>query len=201
MSTLYLIRHGETEAKKEGLVCGITDSPLTAKGKEQMKKIGASMKHISFDCAYISTLIRSKESLSSFLLGYGKNLPVHILPELREINYGKWENKRAYEYDRAKRIFLREHPRINGLSISIDKSSESYEKAGMRMKKALHQILKMHPKETVLVINHSGNMRSLILTNQVSSTRDILLEARKGDIDFGKIIILKSTGQNLILEK
>lgn len=108
-----------------------------------MKNIGASMKHISFDCAYISTLIRSKESLSSFLSGYGVTLPIHILPELREINYGKWENKSVYEYDKAKKIFFREHPDINGLSIRIDKNSESYEEAGMRMNKALHKILKM----------------------------------------------------------
>jgi hypothetical protein len=37
--TVYLIRHGKTEANEKWLYCGSTDLPLSQKGREELTEI------------------------------------------------------------------------------------------------------------------------------------------------------------------
>ena len=39
MSTLYLIRHGKTQANLEHRYCGSTDLPLSQEGAEELKRL------------------------------------------------------------------------------------------------------------------------------------------------------------------
>ena len=39
MSTLYLIRHGQTQANLEHRYCGATDLPLSPEGAENLQKL------------------------------------------------------------------------------------------------------------------------------------------------------------------
>ena len=47
--TIYLVRHGETEWNRDGIVMGQSDSPLTAQGIEQAKKTATTLKDIKFE--------------------------------------------------------------------------------------------------------------------------------------------------------
>ena len=40
MHTLYFTRHGETVWNVENKICGMTDSPLTEKGRAQARELG-----------------------------------------------------------------------------------------------------------------------------------------------------------------
>ena len=37
--TVYLIRHGKTEANEKRLYCGSTDLPLSEKGREELNRL------------------------------------------------------------------------------------------------------------------------------------------------------------------
>ena len=55
--TLYVVRHGETEANKKLIVQGILDAPLTPEGVGQAKATAEDLRHIHFD-AIISPICR-----------------------------------------------------------------------------------------------------------------------------------------------
>ena len=40
MHNIYFTRHGETVWNVENKICGMTDSPLTARGQEQARQLG-----------------------------------------------------------------------------------------------------------------------------------------------------------------
>ena len=46
--TIYLIRHGKTEANEKHLYCGSTDLPLSETGKEELCKLKYDIKNVRF---------------------------------------------------------------------------------------------------------------------------------------------------------
>ena len=44
MHTLYFTRHGENVWNVENKICGMTDSPLTERGRQQARKLGEAVK-------------------------------------------------------------------------------------------------------------------------------------------------------------
>jgi len=60
---LYIARHGETEGNAAGQLQGSgRDTPLTAKGIEQAKSLGKSLKNMDFDAIYSSPLKRATDT-------------------------------------------------------------------------------------------------------------------------------------------
>ena len=95
-STLYLLRHGETEFNVEGRYQGQQDSPLTARGREQARRHGALLK----------TLIETPQAWRLVASPLGRTMATARLvcaelglPEaaietdarLQEIAFGEWE--------------------------------------------------------------------------------------------------------------
>ena len=44
MHSIYFARHGETVWNVENKICGMTDSPLTEKGRQQARELGQKVK-------------------------------------------------------------------------------------------------------------------------------------------------------------
>ena len=44
MHQVYFVRHGETVWNVENKICGATESPLTARGREQARAIGRELR-------------------------------------------------------------------------------------------------------------------------------------------------------------
>ena len=89
MSTLILIRHGQSQWNLENRFTGWTDISLTPAGRTDAELAGKSLKDIRFDLVCISRLKRAKETLEVFVEGYGL-LPVPVLEDsaLNERHYG-----------------------------------------------------------------------------------------------------------------
>ena len=69
---IYVIRHGETNANKEGVLQGSSDWPLNENGIKLAKLTGQNMKDIKFDICYSSPLIRAKDT-AKYVLGESGN--------------------------------------------------------------------------------------------------------------------------------
>ena len=54
MHNIYFTRHGETVWNVENKICGMTDSPLTARGRAQAAALGA---HVRDSGVHILSLI------------------------------------------------------------------------------------------------------------------------------------------------
>ncbi|MCK5578014.1 MAG: histidine phosphatase family protein [Planctomycetes bacterium] len=84
---LYLIRHGETKFNQQHRYCGITNPPLTTRGKKQVHQLVRRLKKIKIDLVYTSPLRRAIQTSQIIF----KNKKTRQIPALREINFGLWE--------------------------------------------------------------------------------------------------------------
>lgn len=94
----YLIRHGETEFNKLGIVQGSgVDMPLNQVGVSQAQKFYDYYKEIKFKKIYTSSLIRTQQSVLPFIeAGY----PYEAFAALNEISWGVYEGKPQNEEER-----------------------------------------------------------------------------------------------------
>jgi broad specificity phosphatase PhoE len=91
--TLYIIRHGETDLNKRGIVQGRgMDSDLNDKGREQSEAFYQAYKHIPFDKIYTSTLKRTHQTVQKFI---DSNIPWTQYPGLDELGWGIHEGKES----------------------------------------------------------------------------------------------------------
>ena len=87
--TVYLIRHGKTEANERRLYCGSTDLSLSNVGKAELKNLHYEIKNVRF---LTSGMKRTNETLR-VLFG---NVPFEVDPRFREVDFGIFE-MRSYE--------------------------------------------------------------------------------------------------------
>ena len=86
---VYLVRHGQVVGYERFPVYGHTDVDLTDVGILQMKQMADRLRFIEPTAIYSSDLTRSVTSAQ--LIARHHDVPVYLLPELREMRFGDWE--------------------------------------------------------------------------------------------------------------
>ncbi len=84
---LFLIRHGETAGESSIRYHGRNDVPLSAVGREQMRRAGWVLSAEVIDTWVASTLHRSWEGARIV----SQQAAVRIEPALQEVDFGRWE--------------------------------------------------------------------------------------------------------------
>ncbi len=87
-----IVRHGETIANQHVLLSGHKDTPLTARGMEQAKKVATRLRTESFTAAYSSDLSRAYQTKEA-ILEYHRDVPKQRTALLRERSFGDFEEK------------------------------------------------------------------------------------------------------------
>jgi broad specificity phosphatase PhoE len=87
MSSLWLIRHGETAWTVSGAHTGLTDLPLTPNGELQALAIRDRLRGRPFALVLSSPLLRARETCR--IAGYAESAGID--PDLIEWNYGAYE--------------------------------------------------------------------------------------------------------------
>ena len=91
----YIIRHGETDLNKQGIVQGRgIDSDLNDTGRAQGAAFYARYKDLPFDKVYISALKRTQQTVQQFI---DAGIPFEKFPQLDELAWGEWEGKQTSE--------------------------------------------------------------------------------------------------------
>jgi 2,3-bisphosphoglycerate-dependent phosphoglycerate mutase len=139
VTTLLLVRHGETDWNAEGRLQGQTDRPLSEYGRRQARKLAEELAGDPLDAIYASDLARARETAE--IVGERIGLPVVLDPELREKDWGSWEGLTAVERDRVE---------------FVGESTEAHQE---RILRALERISERHPDGRLLVVTHGGSMR------------------------------------------
>src|SRR6476661_3313571 len=140
MTTLLLVRHGETDWNADGRLQGQTDRPLSDFGRRQALQLAEELAEEELEAIYSSDLARARETAEIVAERFG--LPVVLDPDLREKDWGTWEGLNAVERDRVEFV------------------GESTEAHQGRMLGALRRIAERHPGDRrVLVVTHGGSMR------------------------------------------
>ena len=89
LPTVYLARHGETVWSITGQHTGLTDLPLTERGRCNARRLGERLRGITFDKVYTSPLRRAIQTCE--LAGFGPAAAIDA--GLVEWNYGKYEGR------------------------------------------------------------------------------------------------------------
>ena len=91
MHNIYFARHGETVWNVENKICGMTDSPLTEKGRQQARELGRKVREsgVHIDEILYSPLSRAADTAKAVAEATG--LPARCEPRLREQCFGRYE--------------------------------------------------------------------------------------------------------------
>jgi len=174
LCTLYLVRHGETEWNKAGIVMGQLDSPLTQTGVEQAAATAQELKSINFDAVFSSDLYRA--SRTAEIVKLERQLMVQTSKALRERAFGDWQGRAVAEY---RKNFQHLFDKIEQLSeeerkgIKFADNIESDEEVIGRFITRLREIAVAYPGKTVLVVTHGGCIRTFLIHAGYATRNDM----------------------------
>jgi len=170
MTTLLLIRHGQSVANLENVFAGHLDKPLTELGVKQARLTAEYIKeNFSVDAVYASDLSRAFATGKAVADAFGlKAVPDK---ELREIYGGKWEGANYLtlpeEYPEEFGIWLSDigHARCP--------EGESTAEVQRRMVAALRRIARDNEGRTVAVATHACVIRCVMSYCKDKSTENM----------------------------
>ncbi len=160
MTTLVLIRHGETEWNRIGRWQGHADVPLSDLGREQARRVAARLQaeEQRFDHIYASDLARAFETAS--IIASALELPVHPLIELREMHVGAWSgltrDEISVNYPEQWSLYT------GGGDGPRGGDGETNEALRTRVVGILERLVRDHPEQRLLVVSHGGPIRTLV---------------------------------------
>ena len=152
MTTLLIVRHGETDWNRDARWQGHADTPLNERGREQARELAASIDGV--DAIYSSDLARARETAE--ILAERLGLEVQADARLRERGFGAWE---GLTHDDIQSRFAEEHRRWRAGEGFGAADAEPYETMRRRVEDFLEEIVLRHPSGTVLVVTHGGTAR------------------------------------------
>ena len=156
MKNIYIIRHGETELNKQGIVQGRgVNSDLNDTGRAQAEAFYQQYKNVPFDKIYTSELKRTWQTVDKFI---EKGLPWEKLSGLDELAWGIWEGKANSEESReAFRSMLQSWE--DGNYTTHFEGGESVEMVYERLKKPMDILMTRPVEKNVLLCMHGRAMR------------------------------------------
>lgn len=158
-TTVYLIRHGETDWNLAGRWQGHADVPLNDVGYRQARLLAARLaaEGARFDAIYSSDLARAFQT--AWELGATVKVPVQLLPPLREIDLGAWS---GLTYAEIRERFPDEIARLEAGEDVARGGGESMGALGRRVVQAVDAIVAHHSGETLALVTHGGCIRALL---------------------------------------
>ena len=149
MTTIYLVRHGETDWNKARRIQGSTDIPLNQTGRDQAAVTGALLASRRWDGVYASPLARAYETGAIIARELGLPAP-EAVPEVAERRYGEAEGLTGDEIDAR---FPGDTP-VPG--------RESREEVAARVIPAIVALAERHPGENIVLVSHGGVIRTIL---------------------------------------
>lgn len=172
MKHIYIIRHGETELNKQGIVQGKgVNSDLNDTGRAQATAFYQLYKDVPFDKIYTSDLKRTWQTVQRFIdLG----LPWEKLSGLDELAWGIWEGKSNSDDSReAFRSMLQSWQ--DGDYTTHFEGGESVQDVYERLKEPMKYLSTRPEEKTVLLCMHGRAMRvflCLLMNKPLSEMTD-----------------------------
>ena len=150
MTTLILIRHGETDWNLQGRYTGQSDIPLNARGILQAEILANELRDETIDAIYSSDLQRASQT--ALLLRAGRSVPLHLDSRLREIHQGEWESLHFDEIHTRYREAW-EQQKNEPLTVAPP-GGETVGDVRQRVLEATREIIAYHTDASVVIVSH-----------------------------------------------
>ncbi len=156
MTTIHLVRHGQTHWNAERRCQGQSDSELNAVGEQQAEEKRHEIEQLNITAIYSSTSVRARQTAA--ILSRKAAPDIIFLDSLREIYLGRWETRLWSD-------IANEEP--DGVTDFQTKphefqlaGAENYAECRDRGVAALQQIAQDEPGGRVLVVSHGALLRA-----------------------------------------
>jgi broad specificity phosphatase PhoE len=150
MTSIYLVRHGQTAWNKEEIFRGRTDIPLDETGLNQAELVGQYFKGIEIHGIYSSPLARAWQTAEK--VAELHHLKVQPLPGILDMSFGSWEGRPHQEIRQTDRETYQqwaETPHLARLP-----GGESLNDVRTRAMAALEEVIRSHPGKTLVLVTH-----------------------------------------------
>ena len=189
---LILIRHGALNPEYSGRFIGWTDVGLSADGRKQAGAIGGFLERLGHARFISSPMKRARETAASALESTGR--PFDIDEELREIDFGAWEEKTFDEISTADPDQVARWGRF--AKDFAFPGGESLMAFADRIARVAGRMAS-DPAQTVVAITHGGVIRFLICHFLGLEPRQYLLF----NVDYASISIIDLFGRTGVLTR
>ncbi len=158
VTTVYLIRHGESLGNTNGFFQGHTNCELSENGILQLKLLKERCKNISFDAIYSSPLKRTLDTAAA--VNYYHKLPIIIDDGLIEINGGVFE---GVHWDELPKIYPEEFDTFrNNLHLFNPTDGESVRAVYDRMIATVERLVNQNKGKTIVLVSHGCSIKNYL---------------------------------------
>lgn len=170
MTTIYMIRHGESKANEKDVFIGYTDLELTELGKQQAEITAAYLKDIMPDAIYASDLKRAYDTALATAKQY--SMEVKTEQGLREIFAGTWEYVPFATLEQQcpesfANIWCKD------IANARPDGGESVKEVYDRVTATVRAIAQKHPGETVFLFSHATPVRTMAVHGMGKSAKEV----------------------------
>lgn len=184
--TIYIFRHGQTDYNMSRRVMGQLDIPLNKTGQAQAVELANKISEEPIQAIYTSPLLRAKQTAQ--ILADKIGIPIIPDKRLMERNNGKLQghivhgtdNPDEYQTDYNQLELFLPAAQLNDNNWKPD-GGESRTECWSRAQKAITEIVKNTPYDTIAISTHSVVMRGIL--NMVG-----MGDAKINNCDYVKLI-------------
>lgn len=156
---LYLVRHGQVAGYDRHPVYGHTDAEITEVGRLQMEHLAERLRLADVGGIFSSDLKRSL--LGAQVIARHHDVPLHILPEFREMYFGSWEGLTLREIRENYSDALDERQK-DIVTFKPPGNGESFAGLSSRVTTCLQNILSKNRGKDILLVGHGGVNRVIL---------------------------------------
>jgi glucosyl-3-phosphoglycerate phosphatase len=150
---LILVRHGETNYNRDGLVLGQADVPLNETGLRQAAALEFALASEKIVAIYASPLRRTMTTAESIASPHG--LTVTADKRLIEMDIGELEGMTGAEMVKQHPDLMANWGGVKGPVYRMPGSEERLVDVQARVREAIEEMLARHPEDTVVTVAHN----------------------------------------------
>ena len=158
ITTVLLVRHGQTDSNITGFYMGWSSEDLNETGYTQARHLSSRLAHLPVTSIYTSPLRRAYTT-AAILAGPHKLEPT-VLDDLTEIRFGDWQGLHMNEIKR-RWPELWQQSRIDPSDLTMP-NGESLNEVTERAIRAFNKIIGDNRDKQVIVVTHDALIRILI---------------------------------------
>ncbi len=160
MTTVLLVRHGQTEANKTGYWQGWADTSLTPEGHRQASAVARRIERDhALVAVYTSTLQRALQTARPIAEAAGCPLLPH--DDLRELHFGDINGLSIAEFRQQYPDLFQQWTDKTNLDFAWP-GGESRRSFFTRVWRAVDDIVAAHPDGEVVIVGHGGSLRAAL---------------------------------------
>ena len=155
---LHLIRHGLTAGNLQGLYIGSgSDLPLCDEGRAQLEELKAKFQYPDVPLVFCSPMLRAQQTAEVLF----PNAKLTILQDLREMNFGKFENRPITELVKDPEFAQWMDPTSRTVPAGAEDRQMFFNRTSSMLMKMFEYMLRTHTEEAACV-THGGVIMNML---------------------------------------